>query len=295
MMLFTVAIWGANVVMIKVMAAHFEAVHLAAIRTAVAFAFIAAIAPIVGFRPHRVSRSDLLLLSAAAFLMVYLHQILLTQGLAWSTATNGGLALSLNPLFSVVLGALLFGERLGGVGAFGVLLGIVGAAVVILNRTGAELRFHGAGDAMLIGSMLVYVGAGVFMRRLAGRMGAVDVAWYMHLIGGVMLVLHAALLPSSWTAEAWRADLLPWVLVGISGFFSTALGGLGWSWGISRLGLGRTAVFLNLLPVSTLATAVTFLGEEVRPTHIVGLLLVLAGTWMALNARRSDTRVSSAS
>lgn len=295
MLLYTVGIWGANVVMIKVMAAYFEAVHLAAIRTVVAFVFIAAVGCVIGFRPQRVSRSDFLSLTAAAFLMVYVHQILLTQGLAWSTATNGGLALSLNPLFSVVLGALLFGERLGALGAFGVVLGVAGAAVVILNRSGADLQFHGMGDAMLIGSMLVYVAAGVFMRRVAGRVSPVAVVWYMHLIGGVMLVVHAALLPAFWTAGAWKADVLPWVLVAVSGFFSTALGGLGWSQGISRLGLGRTAVFLNLLPVSTLGTAVAFLGEVVRPAHVVGFLLVLSGTWLALNARRLRERVTAAS
>lgn len=129
--------------------------------------------------------------------------------------------------------------------------------------------------------------AGVFMRRLSGRLSAVAITWHMHWIGGAMLVGHAALQPAFWTAQAWPAEPLPWLLIGLSGFLSTALGGLGWSYGISRLGLGRTAVFLNLLPVSTLVTAVAFLGEVVRPAHLVGFLLVLGGTWLASNTRRS--------
>lgn len=286
LLLYTVVIWGANVVMIKLMTAHFGTVHLSAIRTALAFVFIAALARLTGFRPQRVSRADLLGLTIAAALMVYAHQLLLTQGLAWSSATNGGLALSLNPLLSVLLGAALFGERLGAAGAMGVVLGIVGAAVVILNRTGAELRFHGMGDALLLLSMLVYVAAGVFVRRLAQRLSPVAIAWYMHLIGGVMLLAHAALLPGFWDAQAWVPGVAPWLLIGVSALFSTAIGGLGWNYGISRLGLGRTAVFLNLLPVSTLATAVLFLDEVLRPEHAIGFALVLCGTWLALNARR---------
>jgi drug/metabolite transporter (DMT)-like permease len=294
MLLYTVAIWGANVVMIKVLTGHFETVHLAAIRTVVAFVFIALIGGLLGFRPARLARRDFVALAAAAFLMVYAHQILLTQGLQWSTATNGGLALSLNPLLSVLLGAVLFGERLGAMGAAGVAVGIAGAAVVILNRSGAELRLHGAGDVLLLASMLVYVGAGAFMRCLSQRLGAVAIAWHMHWIGGAMLVLHAALLPAVWTADAWAADPTPWVLVLVSGLFSTALGGLGWSFGISRLGLGRTAVFLNLLPVSTLLTAVVFLGEKARPAHALGFLLVLCGTWLAVNGRRAPAATPAA-
>jgi drug/metabolite transporter (DMT)-like permease len=295
-LVYTVAAWGANVVVIKAMTAHFEAVHLAALRTVVAFAFIALVARLAaGFRPERIGRRDFLELSAAALLMVYAHQILLTQGLAWSTATNGGLALSLNPLLSLLLGAVLFGERLGAGGVAGVVMGIAGAAFVILNRSGAELRLHGAGDALLFASMLAYVGAGAFMRSLSKRLSPVAIAWHMHWIGGVMLVTHAALLPAFWTADAWDVELTPWLLILASGLFSTALGGLGWSYGISRLGLGRTAVFLNLLPVSTLVTAVLFLGEQARPAHALGFLLVLCGTWLAVHPRRVAASARAAS
>lgn len=294
-LVYTVAAWGANVVVIKALTRHFEAVHLAALRTVVAFAFIALVAHLAaGFRPQRLGRRDILELSAAAFLMVYAHQILLTQGLMWSTATNGGLALSLNPLLSLLLGALLFGERLGATGVAGVVMGIAGAAFVILNRSGAELRLHGAGDALLLASMLVYVGAGAFMRSLSRRLSPVAIAWHMHWIGGVMLVAHAASLPAFWTAGAWDVELTPWLLILASGLFSTALGGLGWSYGISRLGLGRTAVFLNLLPVSTLITAVLFLGEQARPAHALGFLLVLGGTWLAVNPRRAPAAAPAA-
>lgn len=286
LLVYTVVIWGANVVMIKLMAAHFEAVHLSAIRTVAAFAFIAALARLTGFRPRRLPGRDLVGLAAAAALMVYAHQILLTQGLAWSSATNGGLALSLNPLLSVLFGAMLFGERLGAPGVAGVAMGLAGAAVVILNRTGAELRFHGMGDGLLLLSMLVYVAAGVFVRRLSQRLSAVAIAWWMHLIGAAMLLAHAGFQPEFWNAQAWTPGVGPWVLIGVSALFSTAIGGLGWSYGISRLGLGRTAVFLNLLPVATLATAVTFLDEKLRPEHVIGFALVLTGTWLAVNARR---------
>lgn len=286
LVLYTVIVWGVNVVMIKLMTAHFDTVHLSAVRTVLAFAFIALLARLSGFRPRRLAGRDLAGLVAAAALMVYAHQLLLTQGLAWSSATNGGLALSLNPILSVLLGAALFGERLGALGATGVVLGVTGAAVVILNRSGAELRLHGIGDALLLLSMLVYVAAGVFVRRLAQRLSPVAIAYHMHLIGGIMLVAHAAFVPGFWQAQSWTPGIAPWLLILASALFSTAIGGLGWSHGISRLGLGRTAVFLNLLPVSTLATAVLFLGEPLRPEHAVGFALVLCGTWLAVNRRR---------
>jgi drug/metabolite transporter (DMT)-like permease len=148
------------------------------------------------------------------------------------------------------------------------------------------LRFHAAGDALLLLSMLVYVAAGVFVRKLSRRLSAMAITYWMHLVGGAMLVVHAAFQPEFTSARAWVPSIEPWLLVCISALFSTAIGAFGWSCGISSLGLGRTAVFLNLLPVSTLATAVTFLDEKLRPEHLLGFALVLTGTWLAVHARR---------
>ena len=63
--------------------------------------------------------------------------------------------------------------------------------------------------------------------------------------------------------------------------------GKGWSYGIARIGLGRTATFLNLMPLSALAMAVAFLGEKLIPPHIAGFLLVLTGTWL-VNRKKSN-------
>jgi drug/metabolite transporter (DMT)-like permease len=293
LLLYTATVWGANVVVMKVMTGHFETVHLSAIRMALAFACIALICRCAGHRVPWPSRTQLVWLVAAAALMIYAHQLMLTQGLAWSTATNGALALSLNPLLSVLLGVLLFGEPLRPLGAAGVLLGLAGAAVVVLNRSGAGLQLSAAGDALLLASMLVYVAAGACIRRVSGELHALAIGFHMHWIGSAMLLVHAALTPAFWRADAWSPGWLPWLLIAVSALCSTALGSLAWNYGIARLGLGRTAVFINLLPVSGLAAAVLFLGETLQAVHGIGFALVLAGTWLAARPqRRQPTRAA---
>ena len=148
-LVYTACVWGANVVVLKAMANEFAIVHLSAIRMAVAFVCIAAICRFTGHRIVRLTRAEFGWLSAAAALMIYGHQLLLTQGLAWSSATNGALALSLNPVLSVLLGAALFGERLSFVRVAGVTLGLLGAGVVLLvDGGGGNLRrkVTGAGE-----------------------------------------------------------------------------------------------------------------------------------------------------
>src|SRR5882762_8995009 len=130
-LVYTACVWGANVVVLKAMTNEFAVVHLTAIRMVVAFVCIAAICRIAGHRIVRLNRAQLGWVGAAAALMIYAHQLLLSQGLVWSSATNGALALSLNPVLSVMLGAALFGERLSGARVAGVSLGLLGVAVVV--------------------------------------------------------------------------------------------------------------------------------------------------------------------
>jgi drug/metabolite transporter (DMT)-like permease len=296
LLVYTAAIWGANVVMMKVMTASFQTAQLSAIRMGAAFVCVAAICRLAGQRIPRLTRRQLSWCVAAGALMIYAHQLLLTQGLAWSSATNGALALGLNPLLSVLIGAMLFGEPLPLAGALGVLLGLCGAAIVVLHRSGAAgLQLHMAGDAMLLGAMLVYVVAGACIRHVSAELPPLVIGFYMHAVGAAMLLLHAACTPVFWQAHSWFPGWRPWALIAVSAVCSTALGNLAWNYGIARLGLGRTSMFINLLPISGLATAVLALGEVLRPAHGLGLLLVLTGTWLALQARARVPAAAAAS
>lgn len=291
LLLYTACVWGANVVMLKTMTGYFEeVVHLSSILMWMAFFCMAAICRLGGQRVVRLDSSQLGRVTAAAALMTYAHQLMLSQGLAWSTATNGALMLSLNPVLSVFLGAALFGERLNAVRLSGIVLGLLGVFVVVLNRSGADLRLTGMGDALLLASMLVYVAAGACVRRIVDQLHPMVIGYYMHLIGAVMLTVHASFTPSFWEPAAWFPSTWAWLLILWSGLFSTAIGNLAWNYGISQLGLGRTSMFINLLPVSGLLFAVAFLGEVVRSAHLVGLACVLSGTWLAVRSNQPVAR-----
>lgn len=286
MLVYTTCVWGANVVAVKAMARHFGVVQLSAIRMWVAFACIALICQFGRHRIPLLTRAQLPWVAAAGTLMIYGHQVLLTQGLAWSSATHGALILGLNPTLSVLLGALVFGERLTGARMLGVALGLLGASVVVINRSGAQLHLGGPGDAVLLLSMLAYVAAGACIRCVVGQLHPLVIGFYIHLVGAGLLTLHMAFEPGFPATASWSPSASVWLLILFSGLFSTALGNVAWNYGISRIGLGRTSMFINLLPVSGLLFAVAFLGETLRLVHLIGLACVLAGTWLAVRGTR---------
>ena len=63
--------------------------------------------------------------------------------------------------------------------------------------------------------------------------------------------------------------------------FASALAYLFFNRGISLIGPNRAAPFLHLVPLFGSVLAILVLGEELKPFHLVGYALVLAGVIIA--------------
>jgi drug/metabolite transporter (DMT)-like permease len=61
------------------------------------------------------------------------------------------------------------------------------------------------------------------------------------------------------------------------GALSTGLGTLWWNNGVHHLGASTTALFFNGVPVVGVIGAILFFHEQLLLSHILALLLVLAG------------------
>jgi drug/metabolite transporter (DMT)-like permease len=63
--------------------------------------------------------------------------------------------------------------------------------------------------------------------------------------------------------------------------FPSILAYLFFNRGVALIGPNRAAPFLHLVPVFGSAMAILLLGEEMRPFHLIGYTLVLAGAVVA--------------
>ena len=66
-----------------------------------------------------------------------------------------------------------------------------------------------------------------------------------------------------------------------SGAFSIGVANAIWTFGVKRLGPGRTSNFQNLVPVLAFIISYFTLNEEIAPIHFVGAAVTIAGVWYA--------------
>ena len=280
MLLATMAVWGGNLSVVKLLIERLEPMWVSVLRMAAASLALWLVLGLRGLPWPRTTPRQAGMFVACAVLMVYLNQLGFTLGVQRTAAANAALIISLNPLVSALMAAWLLGDRLTPARLAGVALGFGGVAVVVLHRPGAALGSGSLGDLLVFGSVVAWGGGGVLVQRLARQFDSAVVSAVVFAIGTTLLLVHVALdssllLPSPAVFTAGTVFLLV-----VSGLLASALGSLVWNRALTTLGVARTALYAYWVPIFGVGFAVVVLGEPLTVWHGLGLAGVLSGTWL---------------
>lgn len=199
--------------------------------------------------------------------------VLFFLGMQMTSAVNGALIMAISPLVTALLAALFLGERLSRIQLLALPVALAGVAVVILGG-GARLALS-PGDALMLGANFCWSLYNVLGKRLMpAENGLVNTAGIMTM--GAVVMSGAALVVALVVGMPAHIPSLPsaaaLVFMAVAG---SALAYLFWNRGLAQLGAARTAVFLNLVPVSTMVIAAAT-GSPPSALQLAGAVLVLA-------------------
>lgn len=294
MALTTVTLWGASFPLTKVALESLGPTGLAFLRWAVSAVVLAAW---LGWNARRTAGADpadpadgpgpsdvatlvghLMRREWPTVLWVSLSGITLfywleNTALRFTTATNAGVLSNLTSVFMVLIAIVFLRERLGFLEWLAMAVAFGGA--VLVSQGAGHLTLAGDG---WIGDLLMVVGslfAAIYSiggKRLSERYSAAVVITVVAAVGA------ACLLPLA-VFEGLRLDLpwRTWGVVLLLGVGSGALANAWWLAILARMDASRAALALFLIPVIAAGLSVSFLGEPLTPTIVLGGLLVLAG------------------
>ena len=184
------------------------------------------------------------------------------------------------PLFVALL-ALRFdaSERVTGGRLVGLFVGLTGVvALVGIDVAGRTDELLGA--LAVLGAAFGYaIGPMVLKRHLADLDPRASMGAGL-LVAGVVLTPGAvATAPSSLPSVSAMLALV------VLGLFCTAAAFVFYGALVAEAGPGRALVITYVAPVVALALGVAVLGEHVGAGAVVGLLLILAGSWLSTDGR----------
>ena len=203
-------------------------------------------------------------------------------GIAHSTATNGALLITVEPIAMILLSPWYLGERLSRRGAIGAALTILGTVVLVVNGIPGvteKLVPHWAGDLVLVLAGVAYASYSLLGRRVLDRHPPMAVTTTSLIWGAAALLPVAGLEWASGARPTWTAGSVAGALY--LAIVITALGYVVWNWALARVPAPRAAIFLNVQPIVGVLLAMLLLGEPVTIFTIAGGLLVVGGLAVA--------------
>lgn len=270
------ALWGASFLFMRMSAAEFGAVALAFVRVAGAGLMLLPLllARRGGSAALREHWRPILLLgvvnSAAPFVLFMLASLVLSAGLMSVFNATA-------PMWTALIAAVWFGERLGASRLLGLMLGLCG--VVGLSWGQADLRpgAHGISPALgiaacLAATVLYGVAANHARRRLAAVPPLAVAA------GSQIGAAAALLLPAWWWWPAAMPGAAAWGAAAALALACTGLAYLLYFRLIASVGPSQAISVTFLIPGFAMLWGWVFLGEQPSVAMLAGCAVILAGT-----------------
>lgn len=280
-----IIVWGLNVVMVKYLTGYMHPFMVASIRMTLAgLAFLPFIWRKYGY--YRLTGKQWVAVFIIAFTSVAINQLFFAYGTLWTSATNSGLILGLNPLATALLAAAFLSEKLTWRLLIGIVMGFSGVLLVVTSKSGGgDLELSGWGDFLMVISMLGYVVGGLVIKKVSKEIPMLIITAYTTIMGAILL--NAASLIAEGPSIYGQIHLsgMALAVLFISAWGSTSLGTIVWNNGIKLLGAGKTAIFLNGIPFASMLGAAIFLGEHIRWIHIAAFVLTTAGIMLGIRQK----------
>jgi len=215
-----------------------------------------------------------------ALVQVVVPFLLITIGEQYISSSLTAILVSAAPIFTALLAVRYDDEeRPRGIAAAGVVMGIVGVVLLFGLDLSGDAKALAGGLMVLAASLGYAVGALYLKHRLRG-MPAVGIAASTLVVGATTLAPAALFtLPSEVPS-----------LEAVGSLLVLGAGGTGIAFAIfytliADIGPGRASLVAYIAPGFAVVYGVTLLDEQLTAAAILGLVLILAGSWIAAEGR----------
>lgn len=196
-----------------------------------------------------------------------------------TTAANATLIYTASNVVVLILEWLFRGRPIGVRELVGTVLAFAGVAVVAIGSEGGTLSLN-PGDVLIAFAAFCWSIYSVLLKRpgLTAIPGTAVFAAIM--LAGIVVLLPMSLIEAA-SGPALPQDARGWLAVAAVALIPSVGAYTGYQYGIRRFGPTTMAMSSYLWTPYGLALAVTFLGETLRPYHLIGLALILPGVILA--------------
>lgn len=268
-------LWGMSVIWSKhALSVGFTAMSLAFARYVMAALCLLPIHWRREGRP-RLRRGDVLPMALSGVVGMGVYYIFEYNGISRTSAISASLILGAVPILTMVAEAVLDRRALGCWEAAGALASVAGVALVVLSGAD-EGEASLVGDLFILGAAVTWVAYIFLSRGLRAGYSSLAMNTWQAMFAAASLAPMAALEGCDWAAIPWDGWACAFILAAVCSALCYFLYGQL----VGEMSPLASAIFINLIPLTTMAGGVAFLGEALTWPMLAGGGLIIGGIFL---------------
>ncbi|MBN2875345.1 MAG: DMT family transporter, partial [Spirochaetales bacterium] len=270
----TAFLWGLSFLSIKTAVAVVPPTSLGLARFVIASVMMLVLFAVMRRRP-RLALKDLPAMAWTGFLGITLYFIGENNGVLLLTASEASIIVGTIPVLTMIAERAVLRTKLSVLQYFGAAMSAAGVALIVIE----SLRLSPAplGYAFMGLAALTWVAYAFFTKPLLVTYDSLEVTLWQSVFGAVGFIPFVLFESVDWAA------VTPVVVANVVylGVFCSAVGYLFYVVSLQVLGAGVSSVFINLIPVVSVAASFVLLGERLSPVQLAGGVVAVAGVYTA--------------
>lgn len=228
---------------------------------------------------QKLRRKDFKWFILLAFFEPFLYYVGETYGLTTVESTLAAVIVSTIPLFAPVFAFFILRERIGRPTIIGILISLVGVFFVIYEP-GGGFKANPWGVALMFLAVFAAICYATVLRKIPTYYSNMNVIFYQSLLGLVFFIPTFFLTDYSTiqTIKVSNEALLALVMLSV---FASVIAFVLFAGAVRQVGVTRTNVFVNLIPVFTAILSWIILDEIITVGKWFGISVVVIGLFVS--------------
>jgi drug/metabolite transporter (DMT)-like permease len=279
--------WSFSFIWTRVAILSFPPMTLITLRLIIASVLLFVVAMVSG-KFQKLRRKDFKLFLLLAFFEPFLYYVGETFGLTMVESTLAAVIVSTIPLFAPMLAFLILRERIGWANIVGIVISLVGVFFVIY-QPGGGFTTNPWGVALLFLAVFAAICYATTLRKISTYYSTFNVIFYQSFIGLFFFIPTFFLTDFStvMSIHVSKESLLALIMLSV---FASVVAFVLFAGAVREVGVTRTNVFVNLIPVFTAILSWLILDEIITVSKWFGILIVVLGLfisqWGKLNMKK---------
>ena len=241
-------------------------------------------------KTEKIDRKDIRLFFLAAFFEPFLYFIGESYGLLRVSPTICSAIVATIPLFAPIAAFFFLKERISAMNIVGLVVSFMGVLLMLFNKD-LELTASVSGLLFIFMAVVVAVFYSVILKKLADRYSALTVVCTVNSIGILYFIPFVLAFERNTLGNLLPVGnyIVPLLLLAV---LASSLSYVMYTYSVSALGVARSNVYTNTIPIFTACFSYFLIHEEITLFKMAGIVVVILGLILSQMKRKTEQLIN---